>query len=246
MKQIILRQEAIIQDKRLYFTGVPCKHGHLSDRLVSDSACRECKRLQKRDYYRRDKEFHVPQERVVRPRMKRVHEEKDVLLLPVVTRVAIDIATMRPGTPKVQVLLGCDATAAQYFPKRSLVDEATEYMRVYPLDRATHQRIIKRVATLYPIPRVAMTQEERLALIERQRLYSAKHRGRPTYPSPRAMAKAEGKQHYMSEQPCTRGHRGLRLTSTGYCLECQKLRVAARYESRRVEPTTADELMYIT
>ena len=46
-----------------YYTGKPCKYGHMSIRQTSDAACVECKRLQNRDnaeyhknYYRQNRE----------------------------------------------------------------------------------------------------------------------------------------------------------------------------------------------
>ena len=41
--QIITKNEAIEKGYIFYFTGKPCKHGHLSERLVKGGSCRECK-----------------------------------------------------------------------------------------------------------------------------------------------------------------------------------------------------------
>lgn len=46
--EIITRQEAIAQGLRHYFTGKPCKHGHLSKRSVNTWICQECSRMHKR------------------------------------------------------------------------------------------------------------------------------------------------------------------------------------------------------
>jgi HKD family nuclease len=40
-----LREQARAQGKTTYFTGVPCKYGHVEDRFVSSGKCRECNRL---------------------------------------------------------------------------------------------------------------------------------------------------------------------------------------------------------
>ena len=45
--QIITRQQAIEQGLTRYFTGEPCKHGHISEKLLSNRTCVECKRLDK-------------------------------------------------------------------------------------------------------------------------------------------------------------------------------------------------------
>ncbi|RWZ87313.1 MAG: hypothetical protein EO766_12370 [Hydrotalea sp. AMD] len=42
---IISRKEAREQGLIRYFTGVPCKHGHMSEKLTSSATCLECIRL---------------------------------------------------------------------------------------------------------------------------------------------------------------------------------------------------------
>lgn len=41
----ILRFEAKQQNLKRYFTGMPCKHGHISERLTSDGKCIECRKI---------------------------------------------------------------------------------------------------------------------------------------------------------------------------------------------------------
>jgi hypothetical protein len=38
------RDRAVFEGRRTYFTGKPCKHGHVADRLVRNSECVVCKR----------------------------------------------------------------------------------------------------------------------------------------------------------------------------------------------------------
>lgn len=40
--KIITQQDAKAQGLKRYFTGKPCKHGHIAERLVSDSKCLKC------------------------------------------------------------------------------------------------------------------------------------------------------------------------------------------------------------
>ena len=42
---VISKQEAQEQGLIFYFTGKPCKHGHISERLVKGGSCRVCKNL---------------------------------------------------------------------------------------------------------------------------------------------------------------------------------------------------------
>jgi HKD family nuclease len=39
-----LKAEAKAKGKKWYFTGLPCRYGHIEDRLVSNGKCRECSR----------------------------------------------------------------------------------------------------------------------------------------------------------------------------------------------------------
>ena len=39
-----------------YFTGLPCKRGHVAPRQVSDCACVECSKINRREYWERHKE----------------------------------------------------------------------------------------------------------------------------------------------------------------------------------------------
>ena len=45
--KIISRQQAIAQKLTRYYTGLPCKHGHVTEKLLSNRTCVECKRLDK-------------------------------------------------------------------------------------------------------------------------------------------------------------------------------------------------------
>lgn len=45
MPQLITRQDAIVNKFITYFTGTPCKRGHLSVRFTTTSNCKECQQL---------------------------------------------------------------------------------------------------------------------------------------------------------------------------------------------------------
>jgi 5-methylcytosine-specific restriction endonuclease McrA len=53
MKDIVGRQQAKEQGLTKYFTGKPCKRGHIAERQVCDKGCVECKKLQKRSEFMR-------------------------------------------------------------------------------------------------------------------------------------------------------------------------------------------------
>lgn len=49
--EIISRREAIEQGLVRYFTGKPCKNGHINQRNTKSGLCMECSRLNARNYY---------------------------------------------------------------------------------------------------------------------------------------------------------------------------------------------------
>ena len=48
--KLISRQEAIQQGLTRYFTGLPCKHGHVSEKLLSNRTCIECQLPKKKQW----------------------------------------------------------------------------------------------------------------------------------------------------------------------------------------------------
>lgn len=48
---IICRSEAIAGGLARYFTGKPCKHGHVAERLVSNMGCMQCAAIKFKAYY---------------------------------------------------------------------------------------------------------------------------------------------------------------------------------------------------
>lgn len=44
-------------------------------------------------------------------------------------------------------------------------------------------------------------------------------------------AMQQGLKHYMTNLPCNRGHLGLRITATGTCAECRRMKEMERYYS---------------
>ena len=43
--QLLLKEEAKVNNSKWYFTGVPCANGHVDKRYVNTNICYECKRL---------------------------------------------------------------------------------------------------------------------------------------------------------------------------------------------------------
>src|ERR1035437_6006573 len=56
MTSIKTKQSAMENGEKRYFTGLPCRNGHFSERLVSNEICRECKKKVTKKYYDANKE----------------------------------------------------------------------------------------------------------------------------------------------------------------------------------------------
>lgn len=51
---LLSRQEAIASGLKRYFTGVPCRNGHIAERYALKSSCVECERERLADYVKSD------------------------------------------------------------------------------------------------------------------------------------------------------------------------------------------------
>jgi len=66
--KIITREEALKRGLTRYFTGEPCKHGHMAERYTKSSNCVVCRSQTRKAQYDKDPERE-------RQRVKRWHEE---------------------------------------------------------------------------------------------------------------------------------------------------------------------------
>ena len=46
----LIKQQAILNGEKTYFTGKPCKHGHISPQSTHNSECVECRLIARRAY----------------------------------------------------------------------------------------------------------------------------------------------------------------------------------------------------
>lgn len=75
--QVITRKEAQAQGKKRYFTGKPCKHGHISERWVNPGVCLDCAAEIMKRYYETHREAHATSAR----KWREEHPERNAALL---------------------------------------------------------------------------------------------------------------------------------------------------------------------
>lgn len=51
--ELLTKKKAIEEGLKLYFTGVPCKHGHIDPRYTASGVCRQCHRDFMRNHRRK-------------------------------------------------------------------------------------------------------------------------------------------------------------------------------------------------
>ena len=56
MMVVISRKEATEKGLKTYFTGKPCKYGHVAERRADDGGCLECRKEYSKEYYEQNKE----------------------------------------------------------------------------------------------------------------------------------------------------------------------------------------------
>lgn len=72
--EIISRKEAKERGLKRYFTGKPCKHGHIAERLVSNSTCFECTAERQKEHSKQNKD------KIAKRRKEYYNQNKDKLL----------------------------------------------------------------------------------------------------------------------------------------------------------------------
>ena len=90
---IMTRQSAILLGSKTYYTGKPCKHGHLSLRVTKSRICSECRENRKEIYgdldkeryskkkshiLNKKKEYYINNKQEINRKAKKSHQERRV------------------------------------------------------------------------------------------------------------------------------------------------------------------------
>lgn len=94
------RSEAMAKGETRYFTGEPCKHGHVSERMVSTRTCVQCKQ-------KRDKDWHYlnPEKSIAKGRsyLER-NRDKDLANVQARQRRAKQARLFKAGEPQFEAM----------------------------------------------------------------------------------------------------------------------------------------------
>ena len=69
-------QEAKVQGLKRYFTGKPCKHGHITERYVKDKTCIICSRAHKKKYAQTEQAKEKAKKNWTQKKMTRIFSSK--------------------------------------------------------------------------------------------------------------------------------------------------------------------------
>ncbi|MDR3464153.1 MAG: HNH endonuclease signature motif containing protein [Beijerinckiaceae bacterium] len=75
-EELLSRADARARGLSRYWTGKPCKHGHIAERIVANGACVECVALISKRYKERDPEHFRELRRGVEQKYRDLHREK--------------------------------------------------------------------------------------------------------------------------------------------------------------------------
>ncbi len=74
---VVTRKQAIERNSLRYYTGKPCLRGHLSERLVSDKSCLQCKKERNERTPVKEKNSTTRKARYVRNKEKEIRQTKE-------------------------------------------------------------------------------------------------------------------------------------------------------------------------
>jgi len=89
---VVTKAEAISNGYTRYYTGIPCKYGHICERITSDRGCVECKRVKTRAWLKQSRSTNYnghgdKQKEYVRASKARRYLQSDFIRLGIIERV---------------------------------------------------------------------------------------------------------------------------------------------------------------
>ncbi|WP_321905140.1 HNH endonuclease [Paraburkholderia tropica] len=228
--KIISRAEAKAAALKRYFTGSPCKYGHVAERSTVNGLCLECGRLKTQKAYHENREENLRKQKIRRdsnPNHAAEQRARSHARDPELAR--------RAGIKRRNIEARDKARAAgepQYLSERpcprghigmrfvhdshcvacNKINCKLRY-RALPSDPERAARKLAR--------QIAIAEKRKLAAARKARRIEASKRWRALC-SARQTAFANGSKTYVGS-PCSYGHQGRRYTAGGGCIECSAI-----------------------
>ena len=150
MTEFLSRKEALRQGSKRYFTGKPCKHGHIAERAVSCCKCVDCHREQDREqrrtnlekYRERDRERYAadPEVQCAYRRKRQISHREEISRRRRVRRAA-NLEKIREGERQWRVTNARARCARRKAPLGQLRMFCTSAARELSLGHVNHSRL---------------------------------------------------------------------------------------------------------
>jgi 5-methylcytosine-specific restriction endonuclease McrA len=231
--QIISRAEAKASGLKRYFTGKPCKHGHVAERATVNGLCHECSRLKQLRNYHADREGNLLKQKIAREKpgyyekRKAYRHRKDPALAAKVALREKDLAARenarRIGLGQYESPRPC---GKGHIGTRFVNDgHCVECNKINCrlrfgflgrfADRNPEIASVKAAMREARAERKRVRDEDRARQKERAKVWHAARFARQA-------AFAGGDKTYLGKI-CQSGHNGLRYTIGGGCVECASI-----------------------
>lgn len=233
---IISRAEAKAAALKRYFTGKPCKHGHIAERATVNGLCHECGRLKNLKNYHADREGNLRKQKIAREKpgyyekRKAYRHRKDPAMAEKVALRERDLSAREAarllGLSQYESPRPCSKGHVGRFVGDGHCVECNKIncrLRFGFLGHFATRN--PEIASAKAAEREARAERRRVRQEERAR---AKEAARWWHEASlaRRTAMANGDKTYIGSQ-CRHGHSGVRYTKHGMCVECAAIQAAS-------------------
>jgi len=227
----ITRKAAREAGIKRYFTGAPCKHGHIAERLEINGSCCECVRLKRLKNYHENIEEERRKQKIrrdsdpnnaVKKWARRVRRDPDYANRSLSWRIAHEARRQARAKGESQFFTGRPCRNGHMSNRFTNDGGCVECNRMACLARHHNS---PRVPGSLPRFRRPLS-EIREAAAQRKAAHAESVRWWHELKASRQAAFVSGAKTYTG-RPCPKGHDGTRYTSGGVCVECAAIRAAS-------------------
>lgn len=222
--QIVTRAQARASGLKRYFTGTPCKHGHIAERLVVNGSCYECTRLKHfKEYHanieeeRRKKKIRRDSDpnNAAKKRARRAERDPEYAERSNAWRAAHEARRCAIENGESQFFTGVPCHKGHVAKRFTNGGKCVECNRLSCLARP---RMVATPSGKTFVVRRTLVQI-REAAAKRDAAREEKVRWWHLLKASRQAALANGDKTYFG-RPCPKGHTGKRYTKNGGCVDC--------------------------